>query len=68
MGEGSEGTAASSSGSVENNALGSCEAHHVASRPPKNRGVSASKVGKVEGAAEEGGVADRHTEGGKPQT
>jgi len=68
MGEGSEGIEASISGGSENNDPGSFEAQHVASRSQEDRGVSAGEVGEVEGGAEEGGVADRHTEGCEPQT
>jgi hypothetical protein len=52
MGQGSEGIAAS--GGSENNGLGSGEAHHVSISSPEDRSVSASALGEVEGAAEEG--------------
>ena len=55
MGKGSEGTEASS-GESENNWLGSCKAHHVASRPQEDRGGAAGAVGEGTGG-EEGGVA-----------
>ena len=37
-------------------------------RSQENCGVPEGTVGEVEGGAEEGGVADRHTEGCKSQT
>jgi hypothetical protein len=59
MGEGSEGIAAN--GDSENT-LGPREAHDVSSRPEEDRGVSTGEMGEAEGGAEEGGVADQHTE------
>jgi hypothetical protein len=66
MGENSERIAAD--GGDNNNEFGSREAHHVSSGPQEDCGVPKGAVGEVESGAEEGGVADRHTEGGKPQT
>jgi hypothetical protein len=55
MGESKKRIAASSCDS-ENNGLGTSKAHHVSSRPQKDRGVSAGKVGEIEGASEESGI------------
>jgi len=68
MGKSPERTAASAGGGSENNKLGSREAHHVASRPEEDRGVSAGEVGEAEGTREEGGVASQLTEGCKSRT
>jgi hypothetical protein len=51
MGESKKRIAASSCDS-ENNGLGSCEAHYVGFSPQEDRGVSAGKVGEVEGRKE----------------
>jgi hypothetical protein len=66
MGEDSEGIAASTAGGSENNGLDSFEAHHVGIGASEDRRCSKIEVGEVESGAEEGGVADRHPEGGKP--
>jgi hypothetical protein len=54
MGKSSEGIAANCDS--ENGDPGSGEAHDVGSRTQEDRGVSAGKVGEVEGGAEEGGL------------
>jgi hypothetical protein len=51
MGKCSEGIAASEG----SDGLGSCKAHHVGSRPQKDRGGAAGTLGQDEGW-EEGGV------------